>query len=84
MLSSISAPLGDYPAARTAILLGHNAAKSTLENAVAPVYWKRDKGKLRQHSNHALSTDVVFTALQTNQGAHIRYCAYEWKQYKFI
>jgi uncharacterized membrane protein len=37
-----------------------------------------------QHSNHALSTDVIFTALQTNQGAHIRYYAYEWKQYRSI
>jgi hypothetical protein len=30
-----------------------------------------------------LSTDVVFATLQTNQGVHIRYYAYEWKQYKF-
>jgi hypothetical protein len=35
---------------------------------------------VKQHSNHALSTDVVFITLQTNQGAHIRYYAYEWKQ----
>jgi hypothetical protein len=39
---------------------------------------------LMSHSNHELSTDVVVITLQTNQGAHIRYCAYEWKQYKLI